>query len=253
MEITILGSGCGIPSLSHSAPGVLIRYHGAPFLIDSGCGTLVRLLKAGIHYTALNDIFYTHTHSDHSGDLAPLIQALRTTPGYQRTSPLRLYGPESFADFLRCLSQAYGAWITDPGFPFIIRELKQDLFKVGELQVSTRAMLHSNDAIGYRFDSPDGRAVVYSGDTDYSSEIIELAQSCDVLILECSFGETDKISGHLTPREAAEIAYQSNCQKLVLTHFYPPQDKLFLEIRSVIPQIYLGELIIAHDGLRIFL
>ncbi|MDW7679549.1 MAG: MBL fold metallo-hydrolase, partial [bacterium] len=248
MEITILGSGCGIPSLSHSAPGILIRHNSTPLLIDSGGGTLVRLLKAGTNYTRLNDIFYTHTHSDHSGDLVPLIQALRTTPDYQRRTPLRLYGPEHFSFFLQKLADAYGEWVTDPGFPLIIQEFKQDVKQVGELQVSTRPMVHSSSAIGYRFQSSDSKTVVYSGDTDYSAEIIELARECDILILECSFSAADKVSGHLTPEEVAEIARQSNCRKLILTHFYPPQDKLFAEIRSIVPQIYHGDLIIAHDG-----
>ena len=117
MEITILGSGCGIPSLVRSAPGILIKIKNHPLLFDSGAGTLVRLLKTGVNYKDLEYIFYTHLHSDHCADLVTLIQALWTTPNFKRTAPLYLFGPDGFSDFMESLEQAFGSWVTAPEFP----------------------------------------------------------------------------------------------------------------------------------------
>ncbi len=251
MELTILGSGTGIPSLQRSASGYLIQIDDEPLLFDSGSGTLVRLLKVGIDYKQLHHVFYTHTHSDHTADLIPLIQALRTTPNYKRTEKLSLYGPAGFTNFLKILVQAFGEWLLDPSFPLEIHELNRDQIQFSNWSVKTIPVKHSKAAIAYRIESNAGSSIVYSGDTDYCPEIIELAKDADVLILECSFPDHYKIKGHLTPSEAAEIAEQAQCQHLILTHLHPPLAELEADIQSKCPKIFGGKISIAQDYMKI--
>jgi ribonuclease BN (tRNA processing enzyme) len=251
MELTILGSGTGIPSVQRGAPGYLIKIDNDPLLFDSGSGTLLRLLNIGIDYKQLNHVFYTHTHSDHTADLIPLIQALRTTPNYKRKEKLFLYGPEGFATFLKILTQVFGEWLLDPSFPVEIHELNGDQLKFTNWLVKTIPVQHSQAAIAYRVESNDGHSIVYSGDTDYCPEIIELAKGADVLILECSFPDNRKIKGHLTPTEAAEIAEKAKCKHLILTHIYPPIEELEAEIQSKCPKIFSGKISIAQDYMKL--
>lgn len=251
MELTILGSGTGIPSLQRGAPGHLIQIDNEPLLFDSGSGTLLRLLKAGIDYKQLNHVFYTHTHSDHTADLIPLIQALRTTPNYKRKEQLFLYGPEGFANFLKILTQVFGKWLLDPSFPVEIHELNRDQLKFTNWSIKTIPVQHSRAAIAYRIEAKDGHSIVYSGDTDFCLEIIELSKSADVLILECSFPDNKKMKGHLTPSEAAEIAKQVECEHLILTHLYPPVDKLEAEIKDKCHKIFNGKISIARDFMKL--
>jgi len=251
MELTILGSGTGIPSLQRSSAGYLIKIDNDPLLFDSGSGTLVRLLKVGIDYKQLNHVFYTHTHSDHTADLIPLIQALRTTPMYKRKEKLFLYGPNGFADFLKILVQAFGEWLLDPSFPVEIHEMNKDQLKFPNWSVKTIPVQHSQAAIAYRIESKAGNSIVYSGDTDYCPEIIELAKHADILILECSFPDNKKFKGHLTPSEAAEIANQAECEHLILTHLYPPFEELEADIHSKCHKIFGGKISIAQDYMKL--
>ncbi len=252
MKITILGAGCGIPSPKFGAPGHLIDIDGEPLLFDMGSGTLVRLQKAGEKYTRLRYIFLTHFHSDHAAEVAPLIQALWTTPFFTRTEPLAIFGPEGLDDFLKSLASAFGEWVYEPEFPLEIHEMKNSDFFISSTKISSRPMSHrQKKAIGFRVDDSAGKSVVYSGDTDVCDEIIDLAKDADVLILECSFPEKRKMEGHLIPREAAEIAEEAQVKKLVLTHFYPPYDELFAEIEGVVPKIFNGEFLIAEDLMSI--
>lgn len=251
MELTILGSGCGIPSLQRGAPGYLIKIDNEPLLFDSGSGTLLRLLNVGIDYKQLNHVFYTHTHSDHTADLIPLIQALRTTPNYKRKEKLHIYGPEGFNDFLNILTQVFGSWLLDPNFPFEIQELSHDLLKFSNWSIKTIPVQHSQSAIAYRVESKAGHSIVYSGDTDYCPEIIELAKEADILILECSFPDNRKLKGHLTPSEAAEIAAKAKCEHLILTHLYPPVEQLEIDIHSKCHKIFDGKISIAQDYMKL--
>ena len=251
MELTILGSGCGIPSLERSAPGHLIMIDNEPLLFDSGSGTLARLLKVGINYKQLNHVFYTHTHSDHTADLIPLLQALRTTPGYSRKDDIRLYGPKGFSDFIHVLAEIFGSWLLVPEFPLKVHDLSENRLQFAAWSVTTKPMQHSRAAIGYRIETGDGRAIVYSGDTDVCPEIIALAQRANVLVLECSFPDDHKMAGHMTPSQAAQIAAESECQHLILTHLYPPFDVIEAEILSKVPKIFKGKLTIARDFLKV--
>lgn len=251
MELTILGSGCGIPTLNKSAPGHLILIENEPLLFDSGSGTLARLLDVGISYKQLNHVFYTHTHSDHTADLIPLLQALRTTPGYTRKNVVNLYGPEGFSDFTRVMAEIFGSWLLVPEFPLKVRDLGKDRLQFASWSVATMPMQHSRSAIGYRIETNDGRSIVYSGDTDLCPEIIELASQANVLILECSFPDNQKMTGHLTPSEAATIAAEANCRHLVLTHLYPPFDIIEAEIQNKVHKIFNGKISIAQDFMKI--
>jgi len=251
MELTILGSGCGIPSLQRGAPGHLIKINNEPLLFDSGSGTLLRLLNIGIDYKQLNHVFYTHTHSDHTADLIPLIQALRTTPNYKRKEKLHIYGPDGFANFLQILTQGFGLWLLEPNFPVEIHELNRDHLNFSNRSVKTIPVQHSQSAIAYRIESNAGNSIVYSGDTDYCPEIIELAKRTDILILECSFPDNRKLKGHLTPSEAAEIAAKAECEHLILTHLYPPVEDLEAGIHSKCHKIFGGKISIAQDYMKL--
>ena len=57
------------------------------------------------------------------------------------------------------------------------------------------------------------------------------------------------MEGHLTPREAGEIAFRSGARRLLLTHFYPE-----CEGEDILGQCrnrYSGEILLAEDLLRL--
>ncbi len=245
IELIILGSGTCIPSADRGPAAIVVKIDSDILLFDSGSGTLNKLAIVGIDYKELNYLFYTHVHPDHTSDLIPILQAIRVSPEFQRSATLQIFGPLNFKNFVNQLAQAYGNWVIDSNYDIIIRELSQDQFNLTCAKISTRAMKHSKISIGYRIESINNKSIVYSGDTDYCEEIVELAQNCDLLILECSFPDDQKMDGHLTPTLAATIAAEANCKHLVLTHFYPIIEHI--DIISICRKIYSGKISIAHD------
>ena len=248
-ELIILGSGTCIPSPKRSPAGIVVKFEDNVLLFDSGSGTLNKLLHADVDYKELKYLFYTHTHADHTSDLVPILQAIRISPQFQRTESLHIFGPKQFSQFLDTLSRAYGTWITEADYDIVIEELHQEKIELPFGSIKTAPMKHSQHSIGYRFDTIDGKSITYSGDTDYCTEIINLAQCTDILILECSFPDDQKMEGHLTPILSATIAAEAACKHLILTHFYPACEQI--DIKAKCKKIFPGKITLAHDMMRI--
>ena len=248
IELIVLGSGTCIPSKTRGAAGIIIKIDSEILLFDSGSGILNKLAIVDVDYRALKYLFYTHTHADHTSDLIPILQAINVSPNFKRTDSFHILGPPQFYNFLEKLSQAYGTWIIDPDFEIIIKEAYQEQIEFPFGKISTAPMKHSINSIGYRIDTTDNKSITYSGDTGYCEEIVKLAKDCDILILECSMPDNQKMDGHLTPSLSATIAAESNCKHLILTHFYPECE--FVDIVSICKKIYHGKITLAYDLMR---
>jgi ribonuclease Z len=131
------------------------------------------------------------------------------------------------------------------------------------------------ESYGYRIEYKSN-IVVVSGDTKYSKRVETQAKGADLLIHE-AFSErlieataiaSDDLEihpdgrtirhimkTHTGSRDAAKIARDAGVKQLVLTHIIPPlpnwiTERLFL---SGLDKIYDGDIVLAEDGLRIYL
>jgi ribonuclease BN (tRNA processing enzyme) len=248
MELIILGSGTGVPSLKRGSPGALIKADEQAILLDSGSGTLQRMLHAGVTYKEVDAVLYSHIHPDHVTDLVPLIFACKYHED-PRTKDLLTFGGRGFRDYFEGLRSVYDSWIEPETFHIHMQEVLASDVEIEGLQITTLPLEHAPESVGYRVASPTGRTVVYSGDTDYCPNIVELARGADLLILECSFPEGQKVKGHLIPSLAGRIAHEAGCSRLVLTHLYPPCDQS--DIRGDCRDVFPGEVLLAEDMMRI--
>jgi len=108
---------------------------------------------------------------------------------------------------------------------------------------------HNPESIAYRITSSGGISMVYSGDTDFSENLVTLSKDADLLICESALPDELKVKGHLTPSLAGEIAERANVRKLVLTHFYPECDQV--DIEKECRKTYSGPLLLAEDLMQI--
>jgi ribonuclease BN (tRNA processing enzyme) len=103
--------------------------------------------------------------------------------------------------------------------------------------------------VAYRLEDPAGKSAVYSGDTGFCEEVVQLARGANLLILEASFPDGQEVEGHLTPSQAGRMASLATVERLVLTHFYP--ECLATDIAAQCRKTYGGPLTLATDFLRI--
>ena len=252
ITVTILGSGTCVPSLTRSSCSVLMAVGDSKLLFDSGPGTMRRLLETGTAIFDISHIFYSHFHPDHSGEFVPLLFATKYPNQQQRKNTLTVTAGTGLLDFYGNLKNVYGHWIELEPELLTLMELdhqKPDSNQFRDFTVESAPMAHNEESIAFRINSPDGSSAVYSGDTDFSDNLIELARDTDLLICESALPDDMRVSGHLTPSLAGEIATRAGVRKLVLTHFYPECDQA--DIEQECRKTYDGPLILAEDLMRI--
>lgn len=247
-ELIIVGSGTGIPSLRRGSPGLLLISEGSKVLIDSGSGTLRRMLEVGITYRDVDLLLYTHLHPDHISDLVPILFACKYSD-LPREKDLLSVGGAGFKHFFNQLKKVYGPWIEAQSYHLTIKEISQKPLSFRDLKIFAKPMAHLPESVGYRIDFNDGKSITISGDTDYCKNIVDLASEVDLLVLECSFPDEKKVEGHLAPSLAGRIGLESGCKRLLLTHLYPVCDQI--DILKECRQIYQGDVILGEDLMRI--
>ena len=119
----------------------------------------------------------------------------------------------------------------------------------GDFSMAVAPVAHNPESLAYRITGQDGKSIVYSGDTDYSDNLIALARGADLLICESAFPVELKVPGHLTPPEAGRIAAAADVGALVLTHFYPECDEV--DMAAQCRQTWSGPLFLAEDLMKI--
>ena len=254
MQLIILGSGTSIPLSFRASPSIVCMVDSTIILLDMGPGTLRQLSSIGINHDKIGHIFITHFHPDHTADLIHFLFATRNPPTLKLREPFIITGPQGFKDLLKKLQNAYGKWLDIPPELMKIEELdiqKPEKRKYGYLNIVSQPVKHTPQSLAYRIEGRSGKSFVYSGDTAFCDQIVDLAKNSDLLILECSFPDGDEIEGHLTPSLAGRIATLAGVNKLLLIHFYP--QVLETDIAMDCRKTYKEELILGRDLLHIYI
>lgn len=231
---------------------MLMDVNGKNLLFDSGAGTIGRLMEAGLSISDVDYIFYSHLHPDHTGELVSFMFSSKHGRRIERSKPLTIVAGKGFSAFFGGLKKVYGKWIELPNDLFCIKEMSVsgfDSMKIDQIEIKTAPMNHSPESIGFRVTDNVGKSAVYSGDTDYSTELEKLAIGADVLICDSSMPDGMKHDGHLTPSLAGEIAGNANVKKLVLTHLNPECDEVDMVAQCC--RIFSGDVVLAYDLMEI--
>ena len=250
MEITVVGSGTVVPRLERRQSCVVVEAGGEALVFDLGSGAVRGMLHAGLDPFAVDRIFFTHFHPDHTVDVVPLMFAFKYGADAQRERPLALYGPEPFEAFFGGITGVWGEWMLGD-YPMEMVELPHECPSPIDLpggRVTWAPAEHRPESIAYRIEG-EGGAFVYTGDTEYASSVAELARGAHTLLIECSFPDDSPVPGHLTPEGVARIASEAGVERVVLTHVYPPAEAL--DLVSEVGRGFSGEVLVAEDGTKL--
>ncbi|MEV0278226.1 ribonuclease Z [Streptomyces sp. NPDC050610] len=292
-ELVVLGTASQVPTRHRNHNGYLLRWDGEGILFDPGEGTQRQMLRAGVAAHDLNRLCVTHFHGDHSLGLAGVIQRinldrvphpvvahyprsgqrffdrLRYATAYRETVQLvqepvsgsggTLAESSSYELVARKLShpvESYGYRLVEPDGR---RMLPERLAARGIAGPDVGRLHREGSLNGVALDEVSevrrGQRFAFVMDTRLCEGVYELAEGCDMLVIESTFLDEDEglavEHGHLTAAQAARVAAGAGVRHLVLTHFsqrYADPSEFERQARAA---GFGGELTVARDLMRV--
>ncbi|MEU4212312.1 ribonuclease Z [Streptomyces sp. NPDC026206] len=292
-ELVVLGTASQVPTRHRNHNGYVLRWDGEGLLFDPGEGTQRQMLRAGVAAHDLNRICVTHFHGDHSLGLAGVVQRinldrvphpvtahypasgqrffdrLRYATAYKETVKLAeepvagtgavLARTDSYILQARRLShpvESYGYRLVEPDG----RRMLPELLAAHGISGPDVGRLQREGAVrGVTLDQVSevrrGQRFAFVMDTRLCAGVHELAEGCDMLVIESTFLDDDETlatdHGHLTAGQAGRVAAEAGVRHLVLTHFSQRYDDPAVFERQARAAGFDGELTVARDLMRV--
>ena len=219
MRLQVLGCGDAFGSGGRFNTCFHVTGAAASFLIDCGASSMVAMRRFGVDPNAIRTIFISHLHGDHFGGLPFFVLDAQFVS--RRTAPLTMVGPAGFERRLHQLMEAMfpDSTKSDLRFDVHVIELKPGVETVVDgVQVKPFLVHHPSGAPAFalRF-ACDGKAIGYTGDTEWVDTIIEVADGTDLFLAEASSFDR-KVPFHLSWSMLRSHRAAINTKRLLLTH-----------------------------------
>lgn len=238
MKVTVLGSCAAWPEPGRACAGFLVEHAGFRLVLDLGFGTLPRLL-ALCPNGAVDAVVITHRHTDHCVDLNGLLRVRHY--GERTMDRIPLYCPPGVAELVDSLEP-------EPRLAelFDVHELP-GTHKAGPFELTSVELPHYVTNTGIRLHAAH-KTVAYTGDTGPSERLAELGRKADLYIMDATLqDQPDGPRNVLSAEEAGYWAAQAQARRLLLTHFWPGNDR-GVSLRQAAAH-FTGELLAADEGL----
>lgn len=276
IRVRLLGTGGPRPDPERAGPATLVQIGDENLLFDTGRGVVTQMVRAGLPLESLKDVFITHHHFDHIGDMFDV--ALSSwLHGRRHTMTFR--GPPDTKRLLAALlTQVYDKdieWRSDGeathgGWaPVEARDVAAGLVhETADWRVYAETVVHGHGldlpaaflkrwiCYGYRVEA-QSKVVAISGDAVDCGGLRRLARGADVLVQCCYLAGAEITNDHYRQLAAhtlacgdtvGKIAAECGVKTLVLTHHRPRDDAAMIErLRDEVSRDFSGRLIIAND------
>ena len=274
MKVTLLGTGSPLPSATCAGPSTLVQAGSSNILIDTGRGTIMRLVAAACPPAAVTAVLLTHLHSDHICDLNDVVTTRWISS--PAAAPLPLYGPvgtrkmvdgllamldqdehyrlEHHAD----LREGHGMKVE------VVEVSPGDSISIDGIEVTVHATDHRpvHPTVGYRI-AHEGVIAALAGDTIPCDGLYEMCRDADIYVQTVvrddqvralapliPIGDRflDILDYHSTVEQAGQTAQRCGVKTLVLTHFVPAvQPGQEDEWRQLAARHFTGEIVVGPD------
>lgn len=262
MKVRILGSASGVPMPGRYNESALVRVGEASYLFDAGEPCAATIHNSDISIYSIKAVFISHTDADHIGGLPMLLQVawLWQSRGpefrFRPDNSLKLYMP---SEAIPAFRQFLGAMrLAQRRMPY-----KLDLLPVREgatyrdetaavsAQMTTHLTRHtvlddegkpcSQQAYSFVLEG-EGKKVVYSGDIGAPSDIVNLCDRTDLLIVECAHFPAEKLFAAL-PLE--------KIKRVIVNHIHPSWCDDENKILGALKDSRGCEVVVARDNMEV--
>lgn len=240
ITVTVLGSSGSYPGPTKACSGYLVQGGGTTVWMDAGSGSMSNLQKH-IRLDEVDAVVISHEHPDHWADLNGFQVACAYGDG---PDSVPVYAPSTLCEFMYSFNKASLEWnvITDGS-----------RVQIGGQSWGFSKTDHPPETLAARVEV-DGAALGYTADTGTGWAPAEFLGGMDLLLAEATFQDEDARQvalegtavGHLSARQAGELARGAGIPRLVLTHIWPTHD---VELsRRQAEEGFGGPVEVADDG-----
>ncbi|MGJ9385262.1 MBL fold metallo-hydrolase [Salipaludibacillus sp. CF4.18] len=272
--LKLLGTGSPKPNKERSGPAQVVMIDNTPVLVDCGEGTTRQLLNSNINPIEVENVIFTHLHSDHVFGYSHFLLG-----GWSLgRKKLTIVGPKGLKAFHEKVLDMFKddidyrvstLGISEEGLLDVnIIELPSVGGEVPlsdlDVDITYTPVIHNVETFGFRFQKGN-QSIVISGDTAPVNSLIELAKDADILIQDAAIVSSvfnNKSSDpnilriwdiltkeHCTPQQAGEIAQEAGVKCVVLTHLLPNTDEE--EVYQEASEHFNGKVIVGQDLMEI--
>ena len=186
-------------------------------LLDGGAPLLPHMSRVGVDAGAIEAVFLTHFHGDHTLGLPPFV--LHRV--FVDKRPITFVGPKGIEERLEALWDI--SW--GPDWQRVMRpqfhatyEVAKPSGKVAGYKYETVKLDHgTSGSNGYRI-WVNGKILAYSGDTEPTAPLDELVEGADVAIVEAT-GPGDVFS-HMSWEAATALKKRHPKTRFMFNHLY---------------------------------
>jgi ribonuclease BN (tRNA processing enzyme) len=219
LRVVFLGSGDAFGSGGRGHACVHVTGAAASFLVDCGASALPAMRRLDVDPNDVELVLLSHLHGDHFGGL-PFLLLDAQLPS-RRARPLTIAGPVGTAERVRQATEVMfpGAWRESWRFPLEIVELKPGRRAgFGAVSVTPHVVSHPSGAppLALRVEV-GGRVLAFSGDTEWTPELVSVAEGADLFVVE-SYTFERPVPYHLDYGTLIRHVPELRAKRLVLTH-----------------------------------
>jgi ribonuclease BN (tRNA processing enzyme) len=220
VRVHFLGTGDAFGSGGRLHTATLLHAAAAGrVLVDCGPSTLAALRAQGLDPCGVDAVAITHLHGDHFAGLPFLLMDAHYAAG--RTRTLTVVGPPGTA---AAVARAHDVLFPGTGampfrFPLTWLELEpRTSVDAGPARITGIPVVHSTSTpcFGLRVEFGGG-VFAFSGDTEWTEALVELADGADLLLCECH-GYDAAPPHHLHYKALQPHLPRLACRRLLLTH-----------------------------------
>jgi ribonuclease BN (tRNA processing enzyme) len=251
MQVMFVGSGDAFGNGGRFQACILLRTpgHADDVLLDCGASSLVALKQQRHDPAKIGLVLVSHLHGDHFGGVPFLVLDGQFT---HRTRPLHVAGPAGVRERVQAAMEVLfpGSTKVQRRFEVQFHELADrqpfqfdfdvDVERAG-LVVTPYEVVHASGAAALALRVAwQGHTIAYTGDTEWTEVLVEVAQGADLLIAE-GYTYQRKIRFHLDVATLQQQARRLGAHRIVLTHMSP-------DLLSRVGEVGFQT---AHDGMTV--
>src|SRR6266851_6406010 len=188
-RVRFLGSGDAFGSGGRLQACLLVEGGGREFLVDCGASALIAMRRYGVNPNDIGLIFLSHLHGDHFGGVPFVVLDGQLVS--RRSEPLTIVGPPGTERRVREAMDVLfpGSADAERRFPLEIVELElEQPNHFDGVTVTPYEVRHAcgDPPLALRIEC-GGRVLAYSGDTEWTDALVEVARGADLFVAEAYF------------------------------------------------------------------